>query len=120
MALLAPRSRRRTSSMIRPDGRTIAVRRYRTLVREFEAEIGGGVLSASDRVLLEQAAGLVVRSEAIQTAIVAGLDTDASEAIRLASESRRILHALKAAGGKNKPARPLTIRERLLLESSSA
>lgn len=91
--LLATKRRPRRDSgnaLPRPDGRTLPARRYRQLLREFEAELGGN-LSAIDKALLGQAAALVVRSEAIQTAIVAGHAADTDEAVRLASESRRIL-----------------------------
>lgn len=106
--LLATKRRPRRESgnvALRPDGRTITARRYHQLMREFEAEIGGE-LTAIDKALLGQAAALVVRSEEIQTAIIAGNASDTDEAVRLASESRRILVALKSKAAKNKPAGP--------------
>jgi hypothetical protein len=100
------RPRRETgNAMPRPDRRTVAGRRYFELLRDFETEIGGAP-SAIDKALLGQAAALVVRSEAIQTAIVAGQTADTDEAVRLASESRRILNSLKAKADKAKPATP--------------
>ena len=60
------------------------------MVRQFEAEIGAPLLPM-DEVLLGQAAGLVVCSEEMQSAIVAGQEVDMDEVVRLASESRRIL-----------------------------
>ncbi len=106
--LLATKRRPRRDSGVplpRPDGRRVSVRRYHQLMRDFEAEIGTP-LSAIDCALLGQAAALVVRSEALQTLIVAGQAADTDEAVRLASESRRILASLKAKGTKNKPAAP--------------
>jgi hypothetical protein len=94
----------------RVDGRTLPAERYRALLEEFEAEIGGS-LSAIDRAMLAQAAALVVRSEAIQADIVAGKAPDTDEAVRLASESRRILASLRAKA-KAKPAGP-TLQEYL-------
>jgi hypothetical protein len=75
-------------------------------VRDFESELGGGPLSTIDMALLGQAAALVVRSEALQTAIVAGQDADVDDVIRLASESRRILASLTSKAVKAKPAAP--------------
>lgn len=97
------RPRRETGNISpRPDGRTLAARRYRRLLTDFEAEIGGE-LTAIDKALLGQAAALVVRSEQIQAAIVAGETAATDEAVRLASESRRILITLKAKAAKNRP-----------------
>jgi hypothetical protein len=106
MLLTTKRRPRRESgiSLPRPDGRTVSVRRYNQLVRDFEIELGGGPLSTIDMALLGQAAALVVRSEAIQTAIVAGREADTDEAVRLASESRRILASLTTRAAKAKPA----------------
>jgi len=71
--------------------------------------------------VLGQAAALVVRSEAIQTAIVAGEHADTDEAVRLASESRRILIALKAAkASKAKEAGPTNLVELLAREEAEA
>jgi hypothetical protein len=60
-------------------------RRYKQLLATFAAEIGGE-LTAIDMALLGQAAALVVRSEIIQTAIIAGESADTDEVIRLSSE----------------------------------
>jgi hypothetical protein len=75
------------------------------LLEELAAEVGGP-LSAIDKELVAQAAALALRSEQIREAIVAGGPVDADEAIRLTSESRRILLRLKAKATKNKPAVP--------------
>jgi hypothetical protein len=98
------------------DGRSRPARRFRRLCQEFEAE-AGGQLSAIDRALIGQAAGLVERSEAIQARIVAGEAVDVDEAVRLASEARRILSSLKGKATKNAPDnRFVPIRERLLFD----
>jgi hypothetical protein len=112
MLLAAKRKPRRATgnALPRPDGRSVASRRYHQLMRAFEAEIGGR-MSAIDQAMLGQAAALVVRSEAIQTAIIAGQAADTDEAVRLASESRRILVALRTKGETNRPAAGPSIAE---------
>ena len=60
---------------------------------------------------------MVERSEAIQARIVAGEAVDVDEAVRLASEARRILSSLKGKATKNAPDnRFVPIRERLLFD----
>jgi hypothetical protein len=121
--LLATKRRPRRESgaeLPRPDGRTLAAKRYRQLVDQFTAEIGAP-LSAIEGALVGQAAALVVRSEIIQTVIIAGQATDTDEAVRLASESRRILNSLRArAAAKNKPPPPTSLHELLAREEGQA
>lgn len=108
MPTAARRPTRTTSSGIslpRFDARTRSSRRYRALLEELSAEVGGQ-LSPIDRELIAQAAALALRAEQIREAIVAGGPVDADEAIRLTSECRRILLRLKAKATKNKPAVP--------------
>jgi hypothetical protein len=102
--LLAPKTRHRGRRLPRPDGRTLAVRRFRELQRQFEHELGP--LSVVDKVLVDQAVALIVKAESIQTAIVRGEVADADAAIRLLSESRRVLASLKSKAAQNKPAGP--------------
>jgi hypothetical protein len=103
--LLAPRTRHRNRKLPRPDGRTLQVKRYHELIRDFTADIGAP-LSSLDEALLGQAAALIVKAELIQTAIVSGQDADVDDAVRLASESRRILEGIKAKSAKAKPPAP--------------
>jgi hypothetical protein len=90
----------------RPDGRTVSSRRWRTLIKDFTDELGGGPLSALDRSLVEQAAALSLRVELVQVAIISGACTDPDEIIRLSGEHRRLLTTLRAKAVKNKPAGP--------------
>jgi hypothetical protein len=88
--LLATKRRPRRESgnaLPRPDGRTLPARRYKQLMREFQAEIGGP-----------------------------GQVADTDEAVRLASESRRILVALKTKAETNKPVGP-TLQDYLVERS---
>lgn len=102
--LLAPRSRHRGRKLPRPDGRTIAVRRYRELLRQFKEELGP--LTAIDEVLLEQAVALIVRGELSQVSFVRAEPAASDEFIRATSEGRRILSHLRAKSGKSKPLAP--------------
>jgi hypothetical protein len=95
---------KRKTTRLRPrvDGRTLEARRYRQLVRDLTAELGGS-LSTIEAALIGQAAALVVKSEIIQAQVIAGESSDSDEAIRLASESRRLLDGLRSKA-KTKPA----------------
>jgi len=87
------------------DGRTLPARRFRELVKAYAAEIGGE-LSVVDRALVRTAAAIGVRSEVLQAKIIAGEAISGDEAIRLASESRRILESIRSRSPKNKPDAP--------------
>jgi hypothetical protein len=62
------------------DGRTLASRRFRSLCDAFAAEFGGQ-LTEVDRGLIAQAAGLTLRAEQLQTAIVRGQDVSNDELV---------------------------------------
>jgi hypothetical protein len=79
----------------RPDGRTIAARRFKALLKTLTAEIGAP-LTVLDRCMLEQACALILRSEQVQTEIVAGIAVDTGGAAALATEARRLLETLKS------------------------
>ena len=53
------------------DGRSATARRFRDICRAYELELGGPV-SEVERDLIRQAAGLTLRSEQMQAAIVRG------------------------------------------------
>jgi hypothetical protein len=77
------------------DLRSAAGRRFRHLVGAYEAELGPE-RSESQRGLVRQIATLQIQIERIQADIVAGLRVvDSDEVIRLSSEHRRLLTALK-------------------------
>ncbi len=107
-----PRHTRAGIALPRTDGRTLAARRFRGLCEAFETELGGGQLTETERGMVRQAAGLQLRLEQLQGEIVEGRDVNADEIIRLSSEHRRVLSALRLKGVKNKPA-VVPMRERL-------
>jgi hypothetical protein len=110
-----PRLRYSKSGVLQPDvgdGRSRTARRFRRLSDEFAAEIGGS-LTSIEKTLVSQAVGLLIRSEQIGADIVAGKSAAVDEAIRLASESRRILASLKARADANKPPPPKSLAELL-------
>jgi hypothetical protein len=76
------------------DGRSASARRFRDLVRAFEAEVGGQ-LSELERGLVRQAAILSLQTEQMQAAIVRGEAVDNVTLIRLSGEARRIITSLR-------------------------
>lgn len=122
MPTAARRSTRKTASGItlpRFDARNRVSRRYRSLLEEFAAEVGGP-LSAIDRELIAQAASLALRAEQIRESIVAGVAIDSDETIRLASECRRILFQLKSKAPTNKPTGGTALQEHLARKAERA
>jgi len=66
------------------------------LVSDFAADLGGGALSNADCAMLRAAAGLVVKAEQCQAAMLAGEPTDENTIVRLSNSVMRILTALGA------------------------
>jgi hypothetical protein len=77
------------------DGRTRDARRFRDLVASFAESLGGfATLNDSDQVLVRNAAGLAVKAERLQAAIVKGEDVDAEQLTRLSNCVSRVLGQL--------------------------
>lgn len=87
------------------DGRTLNSRRFRSLCDAFAAEFGGQ-LTEVDRSLIAQAAGLTLRAEQLQGAIVRGETISNDELVRITSTARRLLETIRAKADKRKPAGP--------------
>ena len=83
------------------DGRTANARRFRDICKNYEEEIGG-VASELERDLIRHAAGLTLRSEQLQSAIVRGEEVNNDELIRLGSTARRAFEAISAKAAKRK------------------
>jgi hypothetical protein len=94
------------------DGRTLAARRYRRLVAAYFRELGGE-LTEAERATVRQAAGLQLRVEQLQSAIVAGHDVSTDELVRLSSEHRRLLTGLRGKAEKARPDAPMAIDQYL-------
>jgi len=94
------------------DGRSPAGRRYRDLIRAFEAEIGGPITEV-ERGLIRQAAALMLRSEQMQSDVVNGHAVNADELIRLAGTARRMLETLQSKAEKRKSSAAVPMRDRL-------
>src|SRR5436305_446958 len=77
------------------DGRTTAARRFRDICLSYEQE-AGGVVSEVERDLIRQAAGLTLRAEQLQAAIVRGEEVDNDQLIRISGTAKRILEAITA------------------------
>jgi hypothetical protein len=87
------------------DGRSANARRFRDICRSYEAE-AGGIVSEVERDLIRQAAGLTLRAEQLQAAMVRGEEIDNDQLIRISSTAKRVLDAItaKAANRKAVPA----------------
>lgn len=73
-----------------------SVRRFNGLVIQFARDLGGlKNLSIAEAEQVRAAAALVLRSEQLAAAVVAGELVDTGELVRLSSEARRALAALR-------------------------
>jgi hypothetical protein len=93
------------------DGRGIAAKRFRALVRQFARDLGDGELSAADQALVRQAAHLILEAEAMQVASITGERVDADSLVRVNSEARRVIGMLQAKGAKSAAAAPMSLHD---------
>jgi hypothetical protein len=91
------------------DGRSSAARRFRDICANYEAEAGGNVTEV-ERDLIRQAAGLTLRAEQLQGAIVRGEPISNDELVRISSTAKRLLETIRGKADKRKPAGP-SLRE---------
>jgi hypothetical protein len=78
------------------DGRSAPARRYRDLVADLAADLGGeAALTNAEMALVRQAAATTMRAEQLQAAIVRGEPVASDELVRLSNASARILVALR-------------------------
>jgi hypothetical protein len=82
------------------DLRTVLGRRLSRLIRAYSSELSGN-LSEPDKALVRQVCSLQVRIEQLD-----GREANADEVIRLSSEHRRLLTALRSRAAKSKPPAP--------------
>jgi hypothetical protein len=101
------RSRISNRSRLLPgvDGRSSTARRFRDICRNYEIEAGGDITEV-ERDLIRQAAGLTLRAEQLQAAMVRGETVDNDQLIRLSSTAKRLLEAIRSKAEKKKPAGP--------------
>lgn len=79
------------------DGRSAAARRYRDLVADLAADLGGeAALTSAELALVRQAAATTMRAEQLQAAIVRGETVTSDDLVRLSNASARILGALRS------------------------
>src|SRR3954453_4619578 len=87
------------------DGRSSSARRFRDLVRAYEAEVGGN-LTEVERGLIRQAAALTFKAETLQSDLVNGNPVDGDQLIRLTGTAKRILSAIGEKASKRKAPAP--------------
>jgi hypothetical protein len=102
------------------DGRSVTGRRFKALCKSFADEFFGGSPNEIERGLIRQAVGLQIAIERLQAADLAGQDTDFDQIIRLSSELRRALAALKAGADKAKPTGAAALKEFLAAKAAAA
>jgi hypothetical protein len=93
------------------DMRSQAGRRFRDLCNAFAGEIGEA-LTESEKAVVRQCAGMTLQAEAQQSALVRGEPVDGDLIVRMTSEVRRIIAALKGHHHqRNAPSEPASIEE---------
>ncbi|MGO9701242.1 MAG: hypothetical protein ACLPX7_18480 [Xanthobacteraceae bacterium] len=98
---LSPRQRSQITNGSRlldgVDGRRSSARRFRDLIADLARDEFGGSegLSIAELGLLRQAAALTLQAEQLQAAVVRGETVNADELVRVSSESRRVLAAMR-------------------------
>ncbi|WP_156944928.1 hypothetical protein [Bradyrhizobium sp. Ec3.3] len=93
------------------DLRSAVGRRFRYLMASYELELGGD-LGEAEQALLRQHVVLQLESERLQADAIRGVTVDRDLLVRLTSEARRSLGALRAKVAKRKQPAP-TLRDRL-------
>jgi hypothetical protein len=92
VAAIRPTNRSRITNRTRllenVGGRSSAARRFPDICANYEAEAGGNVTEL-ERDLIRQAAGLTLRAEQMQGAIVRGEPVNNDELVRISSTAKR-------------------------------
>src|SRR5579871_3671967 len=101
-----------TRLLVGVDGRSHSARRFRDLVRAFEAEFE--VITELDRVLIRQVAQLTLRSEQLQAAVVNGEAVDTEILTNLSGQIRRLLGDLRRKAAQGQTASP-SLQDHLLI-----
>jgi hypothetical protein len=102
----------RTRLLENVDGRSSSARRFRDLVRAYEAELGGD-LSEAERSLVRQAVALQLQAERMQAPIVRGELVDSDALIMVSRTSKRLRSIIASKTGKRKPATSPTLADYL-------
>jgi|SRR5579871_4330480 len=98
--------------LIGVDGRSPRARRFRDLVRAYEAEFE--VTTELDRGLIRQAALLTLKSEQLQAAVVNGEAVDTEILTNLSGQIRRLLGDLRRKAALGQTASP-SLQDHLLI-----
>jgi hypothetical protein len=93
------------------DGRSPEARRFRDLIRGYEAEFE--TASDFDKSLIREAAFLVLKTEDLQSRHLRGENVGSDEIVRLSGQLRRVLTALKRRSAAGAPSTPMSLAEQL-------
>jgi hypothetical protein len=86
------------------DQRTRAARRFKQLVSDFIADLGGNEnLTIAEKALIRQAAVVMMRAEEMQASILNGDTVDDATLVRLSNAAARILGQLGVQHRKRQP-----------------
>jgi hypothetical protein len=78
------------------DGRTVSARRFRDLVCDFAAPLGGfDNLSEADAVLVREVAAKTIEAEVLQAKLANGEATDSNSSVRVGNVLSRLLAQLE-------------------------
>jgi hypothetical protein len=107
-----------TRVLIGVDARTRWGRRFRALISGFVSEAGGReCLTEVDMAVIRSAASLTLKCEMLQANLVNGESVDPDEIVRLSSEGRRALEAVRK---RSKPQAQTTLHDYLAGKGAAA
>lgn len=103
------------------DGRSASARRFRDLVREFTAELGGDtIMTEPMRAMVRQASAVTVEAERMQATIIRGEPVDTEQLVRVTNTLSRIMNGLKAKAKASKAGQRTDLSEYLRLKAEAA
>jgi hypothetical protein len=96
------------------DGRSAGARRFRDLLSEFAAEVGGlNALPATAQQLVRRLAQVSVELEVLEATRASGQAIDPVTFVTIVNSQRRLLRDLEALKTKSLPSRQPTLQEHL-------
>jgi hypothetical protein len=103
------------------DGRSAPARRFRDLMKEFTAELGGdAIMTEPMRALVRQAAAVTVEAEKMQTAIIRGDAVDTEQLVRVTNTLARLMNVLKTKAKASKAGQRTELSEYLRNKQATA
>lgn len=102
------------------DGRSPLARRYRDLVREFTADLGGEEsVTEPIRAMIRQAAAVTVEAERLQASIIREEVVDTEQLVRVTNTLTRLMNSLKAKAKPIRTQKRMSLKERLMAKQEA-